>query len=331
MNNKKALTTILISLLLLVLITIYITFKGTITTTILNVNNKSLDSNSYEQIKLITTDCSKVSSKSECLEVEDLVGLNSSALFLSGHPVKSIYITLTDANPGTTYGGTWVAYGQGRVLVGAGHGVDANNTAMDFSSATNSIGGKYNTNLIEANLPAHSHTIIPSGSVSSSFSGASTSTSTNGNHAHNYTASGSVSSSFSGNSGTTSWNSGHSHSYGTNAYFTVYWGVGNGFSGIYGNNSGWGDYWPADWYYPGTSYSGEHYHSFTPSGSVSSSFSGGWSTTSGSGSHTHTFTASGSVSSSFSGTTVTTSSTGNGSSFNIQNPYIVVYMWQRTA
>jgi|GEM_PF-2938563 len=330
MKNKKVIITISVSLLLIITIT-FMTIKNYKNVITIANNDKSLDNNSYEQIKLISSDCSKLATKSECLEVEELVALNNSSLFLSGHPVKSIYITLTNVNPGTTYGGTWVAYGQGKVLVGAGHGVDVNNTTIDFSSTTNSTGGKYNINLVADNLPAHSHTITPSGSVSSSFSGSSTSTSTNGNHAHNYTASGSVSSSFSGSTVYTSWNGGHTHSYGSNANFTVYFNYGSGTSGIYGNNSGWGSWSPAHWFNIWTGNSGAHAHYFTPSGWVSTSFSGGSSTTSGSGSHTHTFTASGSVSSTFTGATVTTTSSGSGTSFNIQNPYIVVYMWQRTA
>lgn len=46
---------------------------------------------------------------------------------------------------------------------------------------------------------------------------------------------------------------------------------------------------------------------------------------------THTVTPKGTVSSTFTGKSATTSSTGSGTSFNIQNPYIKVYMWKRTA
>lgn len=49
------------------------------------------------------------------------------------------------------------------------------------------------------------------------------------------------------------------------------------------------------------------------------------------GAHTHSLTASGTVTSTFSGKTVTTSSNGSGSSIDIMNPYITVYMWRRTA
>ena len=47
--------------------------------------------------------------------------------------------------------------------------------------------------------------------------------------------------------------------------------------------------------------------------------------------HSHTVTAKGSVSSSFTGTAGTTGSVGKGTSFSVQNPYISVYMYKRTA
>ena len=49
------------------------------------------------------------------------------------------------------------------------------------------------------------------------------------------------------------------------------------------------------------------------------------------GAHTHSLTPSGAVTSTFSGKTVTTSSNGGGSSIDIMNPYITVYIWRRTA
>ena len=54
-------------------------------------------------------------------------------------------------------------------------------------------------------------------------------------------------------------------------------------------------------------------------------------TSSTGGAHTHTYTAKGSVSSTFSGSSVATSSVGSGTAFNILNPYIVTYIWRRTA
>ena len=50
-----------------------------------------------------------------------------------------------------------------------------------------------------------------------------------------------------------------------------------------------------------------------------------------SGVHAHTLTPEGTIESKFTGTLTTTSSVGNSQSFSVQNPYITVYMWKRTA
>ena len=77
-----------------------------------------------------------------------------SAAFINNlvYPVGSIYTNMAVAtNPGTLLGvGTWVAYAEGRVLVGkAGSGT--------FDALDESLGAE-TTTLTTANLPAHTHT-----------------------------------------------------------------------------------------------------------------------------------------------------------------------------
>lgn len=68
------------------------------------------------------------------------------ALLERVYPVGSIYMSVNSTNPGTLFGGTWVSFGEGRVLVG----VDANDT--DFNAAQKTGGEKAHT-LTEDELP----------------------------------------------------------------------------------------------------------------------------------------------------------------------------------
>ena len=70
------------------------------------------------------------------------------------YPVGSIYISMNSANPSTLFGGTWEAFGQGRVLIGAGTGNDGS-TSLSFSAST--TGGEYRHSLSIEELPSHNH------------------------------------------------------------------------------------------------------------------------------------------------------------------------------
>jgi len=72
------------------------------------------------------------------------------------YPVGHIEITENSANPSTYLGfGTWVQYGSGRVLIGAGTGTDTNGTQRAFSTTT--TGGEYTHQLTIAEMPQHRH------------------------------------------------------------------------------------------------------------------------------------------------------------------------------
>ena len=65
-------------------------------------------------------------------------------------PVGSIYISINNVNPTKYFGGTWVAFGTGRTLVG----VDSNQT--EFKSVEKTGGAKTHT-LTKGQIPSHNH------------------------------------------------------------------------------------------------------------------------------------------------------------------------------
>lgn len=72
-------------------------------------------------------------------------GKNSNDLILTlgtAFPVGAVYITYNNNNPGDFLGGTWVQFGQGRVLIGQGTATDVDSVQCSFSSGQ--TGGWYN-------------------------------------------------------------------------------------------------------------------------------------------------------------------------------------------
>lgn len=185
------------------------------------------------------------------------------------YPIGSIYISYNSTNPASLFGGTWEIYSSGKHIVGAG------NNGTTTYTASNTAGNATIT-LATTNLPAHTHTLTPSGTVSSTFTGSQVTTSSAGAHTHYL-----------------SWAS------------VADTGEGSG----YGLGSGY-TYWQNKVMVTGGS--------ITLSSSTFST-------------STHTVTPAGTVTSTFTGTSVTSSSVGSNSSLNIENPYITVYMWKRTA
>ena len=74
----------------------------------------------------------------------------SSQVGLAAYPIDSIYISTNSANPSTIFGGQWVSFGEGKVLVG----LDANDT--DFDTVEETGGSKTHTLTIDE-MPAHTH------------------------------------------------------------------------------------------------------------------------------------------------------------------------------
>ena len=180
---------------------------------------------------------------------------------------------------GYTYGGSGANFFlpniKGKTIVGF------DSTDASFNPLGRTGGAKTHT-LIETEIPSHTHQI------------AST------------TVSGSVSSTFTGHGGTTSGGSAHNHTL-TDPKHS------HQASYSFGGDNGSG----TDGYQGGTNWGGGHVHVVANSTGI---------TLADESSHTHTFTPSGTVSSSFSGSTsaTTTQQTGGGGSHNNLQPYIVL-------
>ena len=67
------------------------------------------------------------------------------------YPVGSIYLSVNNENPSKYFGGTWVAWGTGRVPVG----VDTSQTEFN---AVQKTGGEKTHALTVNEIPAHEHT-----------------------------------------------------------------------------------------------------------------------------------------------------------------------------
>lgn len=166
-------------------------------------------------------------------------------------PVGSIYIGVTSTNPTEFFGGTWVAFGQGRVLVGH------DSAQAEFDTVLETGGAKTHT-LTSNEMPQHSH-------------GGATGGQSNG-HFH---------------SGYTTTDGAHEHNYITRST-AVPQGTGNNVA--------------ANWSFTNASTTGGGGHSHTIQ------------TNDADRDHTHTI-----------------GNSGGGAAHNNLQPYIVVYMWRRTA
>lgn len=67
-------------------------------------------------------------------------------------PIGAVYTSIVSTDPGTLFGGTWVAFGAGKVLVGHA-------TSGTFNVAAETTGGEETHLLtaVESGLPAHTH------------------------------------------------------------------------------------------------------------------------------------------------------------------------------
>lgn len=107
---------------------------------------------------------------------------------LDVYPVGAVYISVVSTSPATLFGGTWVAFGAGRVLVG----IDAGQIEFDTVEKT---GGAKTHTLTSAEMPSHTHSVQVIGNGTNTGGGypnaqdpagaASTTAATGGGGAHN--------------------------------------------------------------------------------------------------------------------------------------------------
>lgn len=119
----------------------------------------------------------KVAETDNCLEVSEAWDVKVYGKLLKDYiqsfiktmyPVGSIYMSINATNPSAYFGGTWVAWGSGRVPVGV-------NTSDSNFNTVEKTGGASTVTLTTAQMPAHTHT----------FTGSSATTNSKGAHTHN--------------------------------------------------------------------------------------------------------------------------------------------------
>lgn len=87
-------------------------------------------------------------------ELTNLINTTIDNTINSIYPIGSVYISLTETNPGTYLKGTWEQFGQGRTLIGVGTGDDGTNM-QEF--VVNATGGEYKHKLVIDEIPSHNH------------------------------------------------------------------------------------------------------------------------------------------------------------------------------
>ena len=85
--------------------------------------------------------------------IRDVRGYVSGATTLAQvYPIGALYTETTGVNPNTTFGfGGWSAFGQGRVLIGAG--------TSDQTFTAGATGGESNHTLTIPEMPSHNHSL----------------------------------------------------------------------------------------------------------------------------------------------------------------------------
>lgn len=107
--------------------------------------------NFNEITKSEKADIDKIGENFEEIEAKALTESDVPDLISLIYPIGSIYMSVNNTNPSTIFGGTWVAWGSGKVPVG----VNASET--EFNSVEKTGGAKTHT-LTTQQIPSHTHT-----------------------------------------------------------------------------------------------------------------------------------------------------------------------------
>ena len=224
------------------------------------------------------------------------------------YPVGSLYWSSKSTNPSSLFGGTWVQI-KDRFVLACG----------DTYTSSGATGGASSVTLSVSNMPSHTHSFTPSGTVSSHTHGLN-------NHTHNFSV-----------SGTTGGMSANA----TGNFQSIIRGVNVTASttssespSLVDNNKTWttGCFSKGVNYssYASNFYTPDHVNANSTPASIHIDVS-----------HTHSFSYSGttgensgntaSATPTFNGLAGTTGSNGSGTSFSILPPYVVKYCFERTA
>ena len=245
----------------------------------------------------------------------------SAASFLLSHPVGSYWWTQDDTDPNEAYGGTWVRV-KDKFVFAAGDSYSAGNT-----------GGNASVTLSTSQLPSHTHSFTPDGTVSAHTHGLN-------NHTHAFTPAGTVSSHAHGLAGHTH-SMAHTHTRGTmditgridighggHVEGAFYIEAENGGSFDGGNHRFKNTVFRASRTWSGSTSQPSPANTGGNSGNTTASapaFTGKAGTTSGNSGATESTVPA------FTGKAGTTGETGAGSAVNIMPPYEVANCWRRTA
>lgn len=222
---------------------------------------------------------------------EAIDGLQMGGEPLDAWPIGSIYISVVATDPTTLFGGTWAAFGTGRVLIG----VDPADPTM---ATPELVGGAKTITLAAANMPAHTHT-----GPSHTHAGAA--------HTHTIAHTHPITHDHGSVTATTAISAAHAHAFAAINMATDATNNGNIPRGAGGTNTTF----PTD---------SEAGHTHTVAVNLPS-FSGNSGASSAASSGAASATTTGAAGTGATGTA------GGGTAFNSLNPFIAVHMWKRTA